>query len=405
MLIVMMIIVTLMGMGIGAWINTAERSQSLATQQIVYSLIQQARNRSLSSGEAVVIRLIKDDGRIIGMHKNYLFHVKNAWNSSNSSARPADKPNLALPLFIEEEDGFSIRCQVNAPPAGNASTNIIPLLHITEADHAEGNWVHSSSGSPRIAGLELWRVPQFINHDNLAVPVAETWAIVGWIGKRPNYPSNDRSKIGSWNSFIKADNYVREWSYDDDDDDTSNALNDLEDTRYSLKPYTGDQWIDIDFTYDNNNLYLKRNGQQTDFFEMERKDNPLNPDVNQKIDIYIGSHERGSSQTEYLSVADIDNVSILQIGSGDEELLPGSITPQNDYKIVCVDGVISCYEIDEDDVDRPFVQIDTLKFIDRDAGSINFDLSIGQDGNLLASKIYTAAEISEYDEDAEEAEE
>lgn len=388
LLVVMTIIVTLMGLGLGAWVGSAQTSETIATQQLVHSMIQQARNRSIASGEPVILHIYQDKGIITGLQKNDLWYQKHVWTWNPGPPLPAAlapvSPGPHRPLFRDENGGFSLRCRVNAPPAGTAGSTVIPLLLLTATGN--DNDISNAHGA-----IELWRVPQFINHDGTVVKVADAWSIVGWLGTRPSYPGSP-GDINSWNTFIKGDRFVREWNFDDDDADTANTLSSLDQQRYNMKPYTGDHWMDIELVYDNANLHLYRDGQKVDFYNAEKHGAlSFTPTLDEAIDIYAASHTRSS--TEFLSTADMRDAALLQIGTGDEAYIPGGLRSLEDYKIVCTDGTITCYG-------EAGNTIDTLVFTDGDTtAAASFEISIGPDGAILNNKMYSYEEITEEKEE------
>ena len=80
LLVVLLILTVLIGMSAGAIIGSAETNTQVSNQRLLSGLIQQARNRSLSSNEAVVLRFDKDTGAIYGLHKQHLFYRNNVWH-------------------------------------------------------------------------------------------------------------------------------------------------------------------------------------------------------------------------------------------------------------------------------------------------------------------------------------
>ena len=389
MMVVMLIITTLMGIGVGAWYGSAAVNEQAANQQLLSGLIQQARNRSLSSNEPVVLRLDKDNGTIFGLHKQHMFYANSAYSSLSGSARARD--DIGRPIRIENEDGLAIRCSINAPPAGTATDNIIPIALL--CSNAGEAWIDSSNIDLK-AGIELWRVPQFIDHSGTRVKVAETWAVVAWSKQRPDYPSA-RNSYTAWNSFKNGNNFVRTW---DNQNATDPASISLDEKRYGFRPYTGDSWIDIELLFDGLNLYLFQNGIERDFLE----DLPLSqhPPIDDYSSLYIGSHLYGTDKDERLAIADIDDVSVMRAGSGSAESFIGSLLPQTNYKIVCKQGAIRCYREDPDNPGT-YDETSSIHFVDSELKTNSFRISIGSDGSVLSQKIFTSEDITDPEFNAE----
>lgn len=386
MLVVMLIIITLMSISLGAWMSTSEQSGRIASQQLLVSLIQQARNKSVSSAEPVTLRINKDDGTIMGIHKRYVWHQNDCWDIARDFViKPVE--NTGQELMHKADDGFAMRCIVNAPPATGSTEYIIPLMLITNTG-AEP-WIDPSN-TDIVAGVELWRVPQFLFHDGDSHKVADTWATVAWIGKRPNYPSMP-AKLSSWTGYINADDFVGEWSYFDKND---SAISSIDSNRFGYKPYCGDRWTDIEIVFDGTYLYAFRDGQK--IIVVDNIPTTQKPSPGIAYDIHIAAHLRGSGKDEILSVANIDDVAIMRVGSGDEEILPAGIKPKTTYKIICNKGTVNCFEEDES-APGVFNQTDTMVFVDEEFEADSFEISLGSDGSVLENKIYTAQEISAED--------
>ncbi len=394
MLVVLSIMITMMGLGIGAWVNSAETNQTLATQQLITGLLQQARNRSISEEEPVVIHILKDSATIVGLHKHYLMHVPKPRVVGTPTTVTPRIPAVHRKLFRDENAGFAIRCQVNAPPANANAPYVIPLVLITELGNA--NQAHVDDA---IAGIEIWRVPQFVFHDTASPKqqkVSDTWTVIGWLGTRPAHPSEtldlssptEAAKLDRFSTyaFLKdATDFVREASFDGVTH--ADGSSGLDENRYALKPFAGDQWQDIEMIFDDTNLYLFRNNQRVDFLE----NTGYTPDLDQEIEIYTAIHRKNTvaaTDVDYIADADIDDAAVLQIGSGDEEYFPGSIRPFDDYKIICENGIIKCFDSGDN-------EISTMVFVnDDELEAKNFEVSFGSDGTIINNKVYSREEIT-----------
>ena len=417
LLVVLLIIITLMGIGVGTWMNTAENNSTVGTQNLIGSFIQQARNRSISQGLPVVLQISDQDNSISGITQTFVWQESFDWPAAETETvyrDPASDPlvdapvpaersfgrsgyawkypyaaptsgqqfflkafdaiptstvsgsETYTPLFTDEHDGFYVNCSVKAPNVDSAPQSQIPLLLITK----KGN---SDNVDEAIAGIELWRVSQFMTDGPVDIKIGSTWTVVAWVKQRPNYPADLSIDTPSlWNAIKSANNYVR---YPID-----HELSDGTIIHQSRSPYIGDQWIDIGFAYDSNTLYLFRDGQRVDINVNAISTLGFTPSLDEEISVYVGRHSIGSIR--HMTSATIDDSSIIRIGSGQRELLNNGIGPNAHYKIVCDNGMVACY--------KDGTTTDTLEFINTNDNSGTFNITVNSDGSLEHTVITTA---------------
>ncbi len=408
MLIVLSIMITFMAIGAGAWVNSAERNESVAVQDLVASLIHQARNRSISQGLPIVLHFDDQNNVVTGIDQLYLWNESFDWDISNFASyldpasdsiplptemsfgrtgyawkfpwgAPGSGNQVFLkafnttpisqivgsetyqPLFKDPKDGFILRCSVKAPDVRTAQTSQIPLLLISEKGTTD-------DVADAIAGLELWKVSEFIDDNSVEHKIGQAWAIVGWLKERPTYPdlSGGDSKA-IWADFEDGNNFVRDWSADG-----------------QLNPYTGNTWIDVAFAYDVATLILFRDGQQVDLNANAVSNVSFTPTLNQEIDIYVGRQTEASQQ--YVTEAEIDNAALLNIGVGQQHTLPGSLKPSAPYKIVCNNGQVECFDNGS--------SINDLIFVNQIDEGENFRISVFQNGTI-EKHVYTSEELTQ----------
>ena len=426
MMVVLLIMTTLMSLGVATWMNIGEQNRSLATQELVSSLIQQARNRSSSQGLPVSLYL-DVDGTITGIDQEYIWHEGFDWPAAETSttyrdtnsdpeatapiplersfgrngyawkypyALPGSGQQLFLnafdtkvliptsgsetyePLFQNASDGFLLNCAVKAPNVDAAQSNIIPLILLTEKDETD-------DVATAIGGIELWRVSQFIlngdtNGNGVEDTPAETWSypkigaswvIVGWLGTRPTnaFPTTD-SRDEWYTNFRDASGFVRDWTDASDENDNAYPY-----------PYSGNSWLDITLAYDNGSLYLFRNGARVDQATLSG----FTPNVGQEISIYVGRHTISSNR--YITEAVIDDSSLIRIGSGTQHILQHGLLPKESYKVSCHNGLISCF--------NGSGSTNELRFVNQSDQVDNLIITVNNNGTL-DKKILTSEDIT-----------
>ena len=412
MLIVMMIIVTLMSMGVGAWIGTAERSETMASQELLLSLIQQTRSRSFSQDRPLVLYFNKDAQSITGIDQEFLWHQNFDWPSADTASYVDDEgdglalplersfgrtgyawkfPYAApgsgaqmflapfnctqidftedaekyLPLFREPSDGFLLECTFKAPRIELAQSTQVPILLLSPKGTTD-------SIDTAIAGIELWKIGQFIDDNGASQKVGDAWAIIAWLHQRPDYPdlSSVPESDATWSFLQTGTGFTRDLQ--------SAAANDVS----NVNPYTGGSWIKTTFGYDNNTLFLFKDGKRVD---TAVPDGGFTPIVNQEIDIFVGRHTRDAQR--YVTEADIDDATLMSIGSSNQLQLPGKYGPAYNYKIICENGLLTCYQDN--------VETTTLTIIDNTTQVRAFDILFLADGSssILEYNASTGASI------------
>ena len=447
MMVVLLVITTLMSIGVSTWMSIGERSGSLATQELVSGMIQQARNRSSSQGLPVSL-YFDPDGSITGIDQVYIWHQGFDWPAAETETvyRDADSGALVTapvpierslgrngyawkypysedpaqqlflkkfktktiieatateaeieagapddgvyePLFRQVTDGFMINCAVMAPDVLSAQSNTIPLLLITKKDKTD----NVDNDDDLIAGIELWRAPQFIlegdtngngiedsaSPDNevwVHTNIGAAWIIVGWIGKRPAAAPSAATYV-AWDTLMNSSrSFVCDWT------DASK-----EQTEFQTYPYTGQSWIDIRLAFDNDTMFLFRNGQHIESLPVE----DFTPNAGEEVNIYVGRHQIGTDR--YITEANIDDCSLIRIGSGTEHIVQNGIVPKTAYKITADNGLLECYALDE--TDGTFQSTNEIRFVDQSDQVDNLVFTIHNNGRIEKT-ILTSQDIT-----------
>lgn len=363
MLLVIGLLMTLMGLTVGAIATTRNRDKLLVAEHLVTDLIRQARHTARSGGAPVTLFFSKADRTLSGAVRvpawGSDFEGASTFPGVTGDALVFDGATGAQIFDLETKDridrpgnrGFYLSCLIRLPAATPGA--IVPLVAIGTSpaisDTVCGLRLEAHSVSLQdYSGLPLPPNPP----STRIAPVANTaqFEVVGWV-------KDGSGTIQELLSLEINDSLIPEGSVDDlvrpeeshvtvppvppDGYDFANAL-------------VGQQWIHLGLLYDGTNLTLLRDGRRLRHLAVTGLDS--SSFSGGPAQVYIGTVETVSAQGSGLV---IDNVRIERIAASRPAALPARVTTTQDHRITAypegrleIDGTAGGTIVVQDDSGR-----------------------------------------------------
>ncbi len=309
-------------------------------------------------------------------------------SNSQRLLKPFQSP---IPLLSERNKGFVMTCAVRAPAINDYQQvrkltspyiQVIPLLLLTAT---ENNGTPSDNVDGAIAGLELWRQPQFkmvrfptsgLSENQKYLPnrsfpyqynPQETdpaliasqnlndakgyahhdhWMLVGWVGQRPtNAPDIYDYEIGGlppqktdWFNFHQNTSnapYVTDFvnGYNLPGEDPNNPPN--------RDSYLGGKWINVSLVFDGKFLSITRNNQLLARSNSAIPSSYIENHYNKTTHLWWGRHTTPASNRSQLATCQVDSLQLMSLGGGSAQSLPSGFFATDDYSITYIDGAPS----------------------------------------------------------------
>ncbi|MFW5830023.1 MAG: pilus assembly FimT family protein [Planctomycetota bacterium] len=435
LMVVILVIITLMGISMGAWSGLLPANARTATRGLLSDQLRQARSRSLSSNRPVHVILDRETATIRGIDERLIwsedfewytgeadlttraaqialrFDVDHehadaplaeldfgangygwdfGWNTDSAPlvALPLD-PHIHPPVILRAEDGFMLELSLRIPLT--STVDVMPVALITEAgisDEVDQLGV--------IGGLELWRqdliqelpdMEQQEEPDTSGSRLAwhkngvEHWALVAWIGQRPEDPtqyrqrqswSTDRAEREWWDELAGTDQDEATFSLQTDQLVVVDAIHSQRVQERTADVLQRGDWVRVGMQFsgldpDRNTsdpqtapcLRLLRDGRviaERHNAELAFDPSFYGPDDGHSDEqlptggylrghwqVHLGRHTLADSRGTTKQIANlmIDEVQLLRQGTGEPVPLPSGIRPQEDVHLVVADGVVT----------------------------------------------------------------
>lgn len=339
MLLVIGLLMTLMGLTVGAIATTRNRDKLLVAEHLVTDLIRQARHTARSGGAPVTLFLSKADRTLSGAVRVPAFGTDFEGSSTfpgvTGDALVFDAATGAQTFDLESKDridrpgnrGFYLSCLIRLP-AVNASQPIIPLVAVGT----------SPTITDMVCGLALEAHEvelQNYDHDSFDPPnpplnpqnrLARTsqFEVVAWV--------KDSSGLSQELLSLEInDALIPEGSVDD--------LVRPEESHVTVPPapphgydyanaLVGQQWIHLGLLFDGTTLTLLRDGRRLRHLAVSGLDTSGFSDGPARV--YVGGFDTITAQGSGLV---IDNVRLERIAASRPATLPSRVTTQQDHRI------------------------------------------------------------------------
>lgn len=345
LLVVMGILVVLMGLTVGA-IAGRKTDKLVASEQLVASVVRQARHTARTTGQPVVVAIRKAERTISGIARVPVF-----WEGFDGGGAagatgnitgwagfgyqvvlgdPATAPPIVHPLeprlrVVRDGagEGFYLGCRV-FPGASSqfAIDDIIPLIVLGAGDARDT----SVAGLRlQITGREVQRVAAGgFAQPGAAPAVAQrhddvgmiTWSLIGWV-------VDDNGAVLEVSGTAAGDRPL-------DVTRDEPVLHASTTDRDIAWPMGGGRWEDVGLLWDGERIVLYRNGARV---------GEHRPPAGTRLRVGDEAVHIGVMQwtagPRYATDAVLDDVVIHRLATSDARAFPADVTPDADHRIVC----------------------------------------------------------------------